>query len=231
MNIKTGNPKQASYEVPTISELTGPLHEKLIHYFNETHEAVAHEDEDTLNELRGFVPELLQDFIDKESGLSENPAWLVNKMYAGWHVALGDFEQALQYEHAGFRAASGEPETEASKESRTKRISVSANNIADELRRLGRESEALPWAKSSVDLWPSNTVNQLVWSLVLYRVGMPDQANFIINELRKVASQHDVLSKCMSFERELQDMVDLPAVRRLFVDMHGDPSINSKEAL
>lgn len=224
MSTKVGNPKRASYEANTLRTKTGPIHEKLVHYLNETHEAVANEDEQTLEDLVGIVPQLLEEFERTEACLAENPVWLAKKMRAGWHVALGEFEQALELEKEGWRAASAEPETGDNAEARARRISVSANNIADELRRLNRASEALPWAKASVDLWHTNTVNHLVFAMVLYQVGMRKQADFILEELRKVAKangERDVLSKCFAYERELQDMMDLPSVRGLFEEMHG----------
>jgi hypothetical protein len=217
-----GDPKRASYEANTLRTETGAIHGKLVNYFNEAHEAVATRDEQTLKGLLEIVPGLLDEFERSEARNAENPAWLTKKMRAGWHVALGEFSRALEYEMEGWRAAVGEPETDAGRDARAKRMSVSSSNIADELRRMDRANEALPWAKTSVDLWSANSVNHLVFALVLYQAGMRTQADFIIEELRKVAqfgNKRDALSKCFIYERELQDMVDLPSVQRLFEDM------------
>ena len=217
-----GDPKKASYEANTLSIKTGPLHAKLISYFNETHEAVANTDMGTVDELRKIVPALLEEFERTECEKYENPAWLKFKMRAGWHVALGEFEKAYKFEHEGLLAAAGEPERRSNRETRTKRISISASNIADQLLRQGRALEALEWAKTSVDLWPTNTVNHLVYGQVLYHAGMKKHANGILDELRRVAqfgNSRDVLAKCMTYERALQDMFELPAVKQLLREM------------
>lgn len=216
------DPTKASYEANTLLIQTGELHAQLLSYLNQTHEAVANGDKPALAEMRKVVPEVLSRFERSECENYENPTWLGNKMRAGWHVALGEFDKAYEYELAGWRAATSEPEMQSNRDTRTKRVSISASNLADQLLRMGRASEALPWAKASVELWPSNTVNHLVFGQVLYHVGMKKQADFVIEQLRQLAQfgdSRDVLSKCMAYERALQDMADLQSVKRLFKDM------------
>jgi len=231
MEALAADPKKASYEANTLRTNTGPLHAELVRLYNAIHEAVAEGDGETCRELAQRARALLKAFEETESHKAENSAWLTKKMWAGLHVALGEFEKALAFETEGFRFAQSEPDSPETAQAKARRMSVSASNIADELRRLGRAAEALPWAKLSVELWSSNTINHLVLALALYQAGLTSEADQVIEQLRRVAKfgdARDVLSKCMSYERELHGMDDLPSVRRLFEDMRAAQSA-SKE--
>jgi hypothetical protein len=214
---------KASYEVNTLGLKVGPLHERLLAYFNEMHEARATGDTQTIEELEVLVPQLLDEFEATECRNSANPGWLAGKMRGGWNLACGNLEAALQAELTGFRYADEEAAgPEGNDTSRNHRKSVSASNVADQLWRLGRAAEGLPWAQLSVELWPSNSVNYLVLGITAYHAGLKEQADQIFSNLRQVANfknDRDVIAKCMEFERELQHMTDLPAVKDLLQDM------------
>ena len=214
---------KASYEVNTLGLKVGPIHERLLAYFNDMHEARATGDTQTVKELEGLVPRLLDEFESTECRDSPNPGWLAGKMRGGWNLARGDLYSALQAEFTGFRYADEETSaTDGNDTPRKHRKSVSASNIADQLWRMGRAAEGLPWAQLSVELWPSNSINYLVLGITAYHAGLKKQADQIFRKLRQVANfkdDHDVIAKCMEFERELHNMSDLSAVKDLLEDM------------
>ncbi len=212
-----------SYEVNTIGLKVGPLHERLLAYFNEMHEAQASGDTQTIEELEVLVPQLLDEFEATECRNSPNPGWLAGKMRGGWNLARGDLDAALAAELRGFRYAAEEPSApDGNDTQKNRRKSVSASNIADQLWRMGRAEEGLPYAQLSVELWPSNSINYLVFGITAYHAGLKNQADQIFSKLREAANfedDQDVIAKCMEFERELQNMTDLPAVRDLLEEM------------
>jgi hypothetical protein len=214
---------KASYEVNTLGLKVGPIHERLLAYFNEMHEARAAGDTQTIEELEALVPQLLDEFEATECSNSPNPGWLAGKMRGGWNVARGELYAALQAELAGFNYADEEPSAPDGNDTEKKhRKSVSASNIADQLWRMGRAAEGLPWAQLSVELWPSNSINYLVLGITAYHGGLKKQADQIFRNLRQVANfkdNQDVIAKCMEFERELHTMTDLPSVKDLLEDM------------
>jgi hypothetical protein len=138
-------------------------------------------------------------------------------------LACGDLNSALQAELKGFGYADEEPSAaDGNDTGKNRRKSVSASNIADELWRLGRAAEGLPFAQLSVELWPSNGINYLVLAITAYHAGLKKEADEIFRNLRQVADfkdDTDAIAKCMEFERELHDMTDLPAVRDLLEEM------------
>jgi hypothetical protein len=213
----------ASYEVNTLGLKVGPLHERLLAYFNEMHEARAAGDTQTIEELELLVPRLLDEFEATECRNSPNPGWLAGKMRGGWNLARGELYAALQAELAGYHYADEEPSAPDGNDTAKKhRKSVSASNIADQLWRMGRAAEGLPWAQLSVELWPSNGINYLVLGMTAYHAGLKKQADQIFRNLRQVANfkdDQDVIAKCMEFERELHTMTDLPTVKDLLEDM------------
>ncbi len=213
------NPK-GSFEVNTIGIKTGPLHKKLVTLFNQRHDALARRDVHEMTQLDGIIPQVLAEFDQTESENCENPHWLRCKMRAGWEVAKGDYEAALVWEQEGFDHASAEPDESAA----ARRLSISSSNIADELTRLGRPEEALEWARLSIELWPTNAINHLVMAMALYRAGFPESSNHMVEELLATANfddEGDVLATCMSYEQELHDMSDLPAVQRILSAMES----------
>ncbi len=214
---------KASYEVNTLGLKVGPLHERLLSYFNEMHEARATGDTQTIEELEALVPQLLDEFESTECRNCPNPGWLAGKMRGGWNVARGDFESALQAELRGFDYANKEPSASDGNDlAKNHRKSVSASNIGDQLWRMGRAAEGLPWAQLSVELWPSNGINYLVLGITAYHAGHKKEADQIFSNLRQAANfrdNQDVIAKCMEFERELHNMTDLPAVKDLLEDM------------
>jgi hypothetical protein len=214
---------KASYEVNTLGLQVGPIHERLLAYFNEMHEAQAAGDTQTIGKLEALVPQLLDEFETTECRNSPNPGWLAGKMRGGWNLARGQLYAALQAELTGFRYADEEPSAPDGNDTAKKhRKSVSASNIADQLWRMGRAAEGLPWAQLSVELWPSNGINYLVLGMTAYHAGLKKQADQIFRSLRQVADfkdDQDVIAKCMEFERELHTMTDLPAVRELLENM------------
>lgn len=214
---------KASYEVNTLGLRVGPIHERLLGYFNEMHEARATGDTQTIEELEEIVPQLLDEFESTECRNHPNPGWLAGKMRGGWNVARGDFDSALQAEVSGFRYADEEPSApDGNDTEKNRRKSVSASNIADQLWRMGRAVEGLPWAQLSVELWPSNSVNYLVLAITAYHAGLKKEADQMFSNLREIADfkdERDVIAKCMEFERELQSMTDLPAVKNLLEEM------------
>lgn len=220
-NVITG----ASYEVNTLGLNAGAIHKKLLGYFNEMHEARATGDTQTIEELEAFVPMLLDEFEATECRNTPNPGWLAGKMRGGWNLARGDVRAALQDELTGYHYANEEPSAPDENDTASEhRKSVSASNIADQLWRLGRAEEGLPWAQRSVELWPSNGINYLVLGITAYHAGFKDQADQIFSSLRQVADfkdDQDVVSKCMQYERELYAMTDLPSVKNLVEKMGG----------
>ena len=216
----------ASYEVNSLGDDVGPLHKRLLAYFNEMHEATAAGDTETIQELEQVVPPLLDEFEATEALTTPNPGWLSGKMRAGWYVACGRYEEALAFEYKGWLHAVSEADAEENHAAKARRKSVSASNIADELWRLGRATEGLPWARLSVDLWPSNTINHLVLAITAYHAGLHDEADQMIERLRQLANfgdASDILSECMSFEQAFHEMTALPSVRRLLQDMEVMP--------
>lgn len=213
----------ASYEVNTLGLKVGAIHERLLGYFNEMHEARATGDTQTIEDLELIVPKLLDEFEATECRNTPNPGWLAGKMRGGWNLARGDVKAALQAEMIGYRYANEEPLTpDGDNIARNRRRSVSASNIADQLWRLGRAQEALHYAQTSVELWASNGINYLVLGITTYYAGLKDQANQIFSSLQQIADfkdEHDVISKCMIYERELYNMTDLPAVKDLVQKM------------
>ena len=59
MNV---SPHKPSYEVNTMNLKIGPLHRRLLAYYNEMHEAIAGDDFQTISELEEIVPALLEEF-------------------------------------------------------------------------------------------------------------------------------------------------------------------------
>lgn len=214
---------KASYEVNTLALKVGPIHERLLAYFNEMHEARAADDTQTIEELEALVPQLLEEFESTECRTSPNPGWLAGKMRGGWNLARGELYAALQAELSGFRYADEEPSsTDGDDTAKKRRKSVSASNIADQLWRMGRAAEGLPWAQLSVELWPSNSINYLVLGITAYHAGFKKQADQIFRNLQEAANfkdDQDAIAKCMGFERELHTMTDLPAVKDLLEAM------------
>jgi hypothetical protein len=214
---------KASYEVNTLALKVGPIHERLLRYFNDMHEARAAGDNQTIEELEAIVPRLLDEFESTECRNSPNPGWLAGKMRGGWNLARGDLNTALEAELRGFHSADEEPPAaDGDDTQKNRRKSVSASNVADQLWRLGRAAEGLPYAQLSVELWPSNPINYLVLGITAYHAGFKEQADEILSNLRLVANfkdDQDAIAKCMEFERELRDMTDLMAVRNLLEDM------------
>jgi hypothetical protein len=214
---------KASYEVNTLGLKVGPLHERLLDYFNEMHEARAAGDKKTIEELEALVPRLLDEFESTECRNDPNPGWLAGKMRGGWNLARGELYAALQAELSGFQCADEELSALGGDDTAKKhRKSVSASNIADQLWRMGRAAEGLPWAQLSVELWPSNSINYLVLGMTAYHAGLKKHADQIFRSLREVANfkdNRDVIAKCMEFERELHTMTDVPAVKDLLEDM------------
>jgi len=228
MATTKAGPHKASFEANTLAEYVGPLHREIIRYLNDYHEAVEVVDREIMRELDDRVPPLLDEFERTEVQNSPNPQWLRAKMRAGWHVARGEYEQALAFEREGWEYAQAEVERPETREAVAKRRSISASNIADELRRLGRHEEALKWALLSVELWSSNPINHLVLALAMYRSGYHDKAERIIEELLRVAdfgSSRDVLANCMRYERELYEMDDLRAVRTLLANVDSADAV------
>ncbi len=207
-----------SFEVNTIGSYVGDLHRELVACFNEYHEAVGCSDRQKMTQLASTIPDLLDKFEKENAPSSANPQWMVAKMRAGWCLAKGEYEEALEWEMAGFEHATSEPDHAETIEGKTKRRSVSASNIADELRRLGRAPEALKWAFLSIELWPTNSINHLVLAMAMYRTGSTIEAEQIMEELVRVAdfrNSRDTLATCMAYERELHEMSDLKAVGAL----------------
>lgn len=212
----------ASYEVNTLGLEVGSVHKRLLAYFNDMHEARATGDTQTIEDLEEFVPTLLDEFEATECQNTPNPKWLSNKMRGGWNVARGDIEAALEAEMTGYRHANEETSADGDDTAHDRRRSVSASNIADQLWRLGRAEEGMPWAQLSVELWPTNGVNYLVLAIAAYYAGYKTQADQIFRSLQQVADfrdEADLLSKCMIYERELRAMTDLPAVKNLIEKM------------
>lgn len=211
---------KASFEANTMRIETGPLHRQLTHDFNNCHEAVAGGDLITVAKLEASIPPLLEQFEKEESARFENPSWLVEKMWGGFYVALGDYVKALEHELRGWDHAIADTAPETPEKAR--RQSISASNIADELLRLGRAKDALPWAQRSVELWSSNPINHLVLAMVYHRAGFHSEADEIVEQLRNAArfgDESDILASCMSYENELHAMTELPAVQRLLADI------------
>lgn len=215
--------EKASYEVNTLGLKVGPIHERLLAYFNDMHEARASGDTQTIEELKVLVPQLLEEFEATECLNTPNPGWLAGKMRGGWNLACGELDAALQAELTGFRYADEEPASvDQSDIEKNHRKSVSASNIADQLWRLGRAKEGLPYAQLSVELWPSNSINYLVLGITAYHAGLKKEADLIFSNLRQAADfedDRDVIATCLEFERELKDMADLPTVRELLEAM------------
>src|SRR5258708_23985270 len=127
---------KASYEVNTLALKVGPIHERLLRYFNDMHEARAAGDTQTIEELEVLVPRLLDEFESTECRNSANPGWLAGKMRGGWNLARGDLNSALQAELTGFRYADEESSAaDGDDTQKNRRTSVSASNVADQLPR------------------------------------------------------------------------------------------------
>lgn len=216
-----GNDSKASYETNTLNLKVGFLHEALLAYFNDMHEARATYDLGTMEELEQIVPALLDEFEATECRKTENPLWLACKMRAGWQMARGDFQSALKFELDGYRHADEERASPKDSVARNHRRAVSASNIADQLWRLQRAKEGLTWARHSVELWPANSINHLVLAITAYHAGLKKEANNLLGQLLTIASydERNLLFQVMSFERELQIMVDLPNVQNLLKNM------------
>lgn len=204
-----------SFEANTIGETTGPKHARLLRELNGIHEAVAEGDDYRIKKAKTTVPALLRDFAATESQSHVNQPWLIAKMLAGYHVALGEYPEAIRYEMEGYQHALAEPDTN---EGVCKRRSVSASNLSDQLRRIGQISESLSWGRLSIELWPSNMVNHLVLALAVYQAGHKLEADKILQKLVEFAdfdSGTDILANCMAFEAELHEMDDIASVQQL----------------
>jgi len=216
--------RRASFEVNTIREWLGPIHEELIDRFNDRHETVETGDAEAAAELDREIEPLLIKFEATEAPLSANPGWIASKMRAGWCIARGDYADALEYEKKGYEYAVAEVVTPETQLANAKRKSVSASNIADELRRLGDAEKALEWARLSVDLWPSNAINHLVLAMAVYRAGYPTEAGRLIAELLssvELDNPRDTLANCVAFEQELHLMTDLEPVQKLLRSLNS----------
>jgi tetratricopeptide (TPR) repeat protein len=215
---------KASYEVISLPTGHEPLRQQLTSLFNDYHEARAKGDTERMAQLDATIPVVLDEFERTESRNAENPAWLRRVKRAGWHCARGDEELALEYEMDGWRFANAEPKAGVAPETVARWKSISASNISDALRRLGRYEEAVVWGKVGCELWPSNPIKYLILALALYRVGEREDAERIFKELRKVAAAQDgknALASCLLYERDLQEMTDLPSVRAMLDDLRA----------
>lgn len=121
---------KASYEVNTLALKVGPIHERLLRYFNQMHEARASGDRQTTEKLEAIGPNLLKEFEATECRNSPNPGWLAGKMQGGWNLARGDLDSALEAERSGFQYANEEPSAaDGNDTEKNRRKSVSASNI------------------------------------------------------------------------------------------------------
>ncbi|HEY6249313.1 MAG TPA: hypothetical protein VI685_05100 [Candidatus Angelobacter sp.] len=212
---------KASYEVNTIGLKAGPIHQKLLAYYNDLHNARAEGNLVTIEKLEQLVPPLIEEFERTECKATPNPSWLASKMLAGFQVARGDFQSALKFELEGYRHADEEPPIGDAK-ARDRRRSVSASNVADEMWRVGRAAEGLEWALLSVDLWPENSINVLVLGICAFHAGLKEKADEIFAELSELAdftNERDTLAACLAYERELRHMQELKSVQKLLAEM------------
>jgi hypothetical protein len=220
MELSRGEDPKASYEVNSIGLLAGPIHKKLLAYYNDIHAARACGNTEEATKLKSLALPLLEQFELTECKSTPNPAWLLAKMHAGFYVAKGDFETALKFECEGYKHANEEPQT--NDRAKDQRKSVSASNIADELWRVGRAKEGLDWAFLSVQLWETNSINHLVLAITAFHAGLKDQAEAILSKLFDLAdfdNEHDALAACIAYEGELVHMKELKSVQKLLTQI------------
>ena len=169
------NDLNPSYEVATYPEVVGPQRKEIYRNFNRMHEARRLGNESEIEDLFIIMPVMLDKFEKTESNESHNPKWRRLTTRAGWHLAEGNAELALEYETEGWNAADEYAEV-GNPEHVSKQKAISASNIADELNRLGRYTESVDWAEKSCELWTGNPINHLVLAISLANAGRKEKA-------------------------------------------------------
>lgn len=212
----------SSYEVATIKFDLGPIRDKLNSLYNDRHEARRVGDHESERILDIMIEALLREYDRSESLRAFNPLWRQSVMRAGWHNAKGDPEGSLSYDLKGWEyACDSADKLHSGTVARMK--SISASNIADAMLRLNRCKDAVPWARTSVELWRKNPINYLVLAIVLYRSGQTVESEQIFDELKTITLQDDrltTLTACISYEQELEGMPS-PVVQSLLADAHA----------
>ena len=217
-------PRKASFEVNTLPEPVGPLRRRSSPTSTRITRLSTGATRRRCTSSTDGSRRCWTSSTGPRAGRQTTPSGFRRKLGRGGLSARGEYEKALDLELAGWKHAEAELDRPETRLATARRKSISASNIADELRRLGRTTEALEWGRLSVELWPSNSINHLVLAMAVYRAGYHDEADRIIEQLRRMAdflSGRDVLALCLSYERELHEMDGLPSVQRLAKDMAG----------
>jgi hypothetical protein len=204
----------ASYNVSTYPGDRGPLRARLTEICNAVQEARRSGDLDELPALEREFDVVFEQFDREECPRAELPAWRRPVMLAAWRAATGDWAGALALDRQAWQAACAAEDTFPARERLTQLKALSASNMADELRRLGRLDEAVQWAKRSCELAPEHTGYAFVYALCLARAGARVEADRLF---RVLLAPSDDASKNLAqlvapFEDDLDEISDLPAV-------------------
>src|SRR6476660_3111893 len=132
----------ASYNVSTYPGDRGPLRARLTDICNAAQEARRNGELARLPGLEQEFAAVFHQFDQEECLRAELPAWRRPFMLAAWRAAIGDWAGALNLDQQAWQAACHAQSTFPSAERLTQLKALSASNMADELRRLGRFDEA-----------------------------------------------------------------------------------------
>ena len=204
----------ASYNVSTYPGDRGPLRARLTAICNSAQESRRNYDLGELLALEREFNAVFDQFDREECPRAELPAWRRPVMLAAWRAATGDWAGAFELDQQAWRAACAAENTFPARDRLTQLKALSASNIADELRRLGRLDEAVRWAKLSCELAPEHTGYAFVYALCLARAGARVEADRLFRALLTSCpgTPGNLAQLVAPFEDDLDEISDLPAV-------------------
>lgn len=184
-----------------------PMQRVITAMINDYHQAVADKDTSAQARLRKAILAKLDEFDATGGDGHQYPDWIRPVMRANAHGAFGELEKAVEYELEGARHAQIDMHK-----------AISANNLSDHYRRLGRMQDAVREAERAFELWPENDGIIVNLALALYKAGRREDAGRIIDRLSRISDLNDprnILAAHLRFEQEMNEMRDLPEVRAL----------------
>ncbi|MEQ8850682.1 MAG: hypothetical protein RIB32_02755 [Phycisphaerales bacterium] len=208
-------PSKASLTFAARQTFVRPMQRAITALINDYHQAVADRDEARQEDVRSSILTQLEAFDACDGDGHAYPDWIRPVMRANALAAFGDLDEAVAYELEGAMHA----ELDMHK-------AISANNLSDHYRRLGRHEQAVEQAALAYDLWPENDGIIVNLALALYKAGQRDAAGRIISQLAAASPEKGILDAHLQFEEEMREMEDLPEVRDLIEQARGGSKPN-----
>ncbi len=203
----------------------GPRQSEVYDYFTLYHESVGKGDMVTVGQIDARMPILLDAFERDRTEWGSNGRWRHRTVRAGWAFCQQDYERARWYDEDGWGAASAEPESL----NRSKRMSVSANNIGASACRQGVVEDkanlievGIEWGQKAVQLWRHHPIWNFNLALSLGFGGHSRECGQIVAILAEtvgLTTRDDLLSACADHEPDLHKLRHIPEVSALLTKM------------